>query len=610
MISAKNRWLALPWLVAIPAALISAWLAGSLVAGQLPGIANAPVAVQVLLPVARVCADLAGITTVGFLLVAAFLLPNTSGLLDQENRQLARTAALAAVLWLASTAAAAVFTLSDIFAVPVSALTNPTALFSFLTQISIGQIFLVQLVIALIVIIAAPLMRRPWQAAVLVGVALIGMGARGAAGHGGIGSDHETATMLLSFHIAAVSLWVGGLIAIGVVIVRGQANELRTVRRFSALALWCVIAVAVTGLVQVSVRLSAFSDLFTTTYGILLIIKVELLALLIAIGWFQRARSLPLLEKGHRAPLIRLAVVEVTVMALVLGISVTLSQTAAVGLGEHDSSAHGHDLPPIPQSPWQFITQWHIDVIVLTMAVVLAGGYLAARAAIRQNGSTWPAKRTFSFLLGMALLFLVSVTGIGSYAPVLLADEMPRSFALLLLIPTLLIAGRPDSLLLKALPKSTSGEHRRHQFMSIRKVLIYKVSKYPEIPLVAMVTLIVVMYGTRMMPMLMTNFWWRIWIDLITLAVGLWACAVILSAVRKRTVRKFLPLIVTFITLTTLLILTLPSIRLITPGYFAGFSPQYVDNVYTAQRDAVLISMATLCVWITLSARLTKKHPR
>ena len=286
--------------MAIPAVLASALLTGSLLDQQVIGIENAPILAQLMLPVARVVADVCGIFVVGLLLISAFLLPIGGG--SSGYRHLALWASWASVIWLITTLIAATLTLSEVFALPVNAIAEPATLVTFLTQISIGQVFLLQVLLILVIVVMAPLFRARWQAWVLVILALIAMGARGAAGHAGIGSDHETATILLGLHIAAVSLWVGGLMAMVFLLIRGNMQVPRIVSRFSALALWCVAAIAITGAIQAGLRLTDPSELFTSAYGLILLFKVELLAVLIALGWFQRARSVPMLTAGNRGP--------------------------------------------------------------------------------------------------------------------------------------------------------------------------------------------------------------------------------------------------------------------------------------------------------------------
>ena len=90
-------------------------------------------------------------------------------------------------------------------------------------------------------------------------------------------------------HVAAASVWFGGLVAL-VFSVPRDADEAatRAARRFSQLALLSVAVVAVTGLGRALSELTAVSQAWTTGYGRALLVKTALLILLVVLGWFSR----------------------------------------------------------------------------------------------------------------------------------------------------------------------------------------------------------------------------------------------------------------------------------------------------------------------------------
>jgi copper transport protein len=100
-------------------------------------------------------------------------------------------------------------------------------------------------------------------------------------------------------HVAAASVWLGGLLALLINIRRGIPRE-AMVRRFSALALGSVIVVAATGVIRAFAEFTAVGHVWTTTYGRLLIVKTALLASLVAIGWANRYRVSPALARSAR----------------------------------------------------------------------------------------------------------------------------------------------------------------------------------------------------------------------------------------------------------------------------------------------------------------------
>jgi copper transport protein len=107
-------------------------------------------------------------------------------------------------------------------------------------------------------------------------------------------------------HVLAASVWVGGIACLLLALPAAtRALEspqrsrllLATLSRFSPLALAAVIVIAVTGVVQAYIDVRTLSGLLHSTYGALVIAKVALLALLICVGWINRRRVIPALER-------------------------------------------------------------------------------------------------------------------------------------------------------------------------------------------------------------------------------------------------------------------------------------------------------------------------
>jgi len=98
-------------------------------------------------------------------------------------------------------------------------------------------------------------------------------------------------------HVAAASLWLGGLVALALAL-RVRDGHAATLRRFSNLALASVVVLAATGVIRALSELHSVSQAWTTGYGQLLIVKTGLLTALVAIGWINRYRLLPRLSLG------------------------------------------------------------------------------------------------------------------------------------------------------------------------------------------------------------------------------------------------------------------------------------------------------------------------
>lgn len=96
-------------------------------------------------------------------------------------------------------------------------------------------------------------------------------------------------------HVGAASLWLGGLVALALAL-KARADRAGVLRRFSNLALVSVLVLAATGVVRALSELDSVSQLWSTGYGRVLLVKTGLLTGLVAIGWVNRYRLIPRLS--------------------------------------------------------------------------------------------------------------------------------------------------------------------------------------------------------------------------------------------------------------------------------------------------------------------------
>ncbi|MFJ4825969.1 copper resistance protein CopC [Streptomyces bacillaris] len=89
-------------------------------------------------------------------------------------------------------------------------------------------------------------------------------------------------------HLLAVAAWLGGLVSLLVALYRTPDIGSEAVRRFSRVAFGSVLVLAATGIYQSWRQVGSWSALTGTRYGQLLILKVALIALLLAVAWFSR----------------------------------------------------------------------------------------------------------------------------------------------------------------------------------------------------------------------------------------------------------------------------------------------------------------------------------
>jgi len=98
-------------------------------------------------------------------------------------------------------------------------------------------------------------------------------------------------------HVAAASILLGGIVGLVLLLRRGGEREL-LLRRFSNLAFASVFVLSATGVIRALSELRSVSQLWSTGYGTVLIVKTALLSLLVALGWLNRYRLIPHLSIG------------------------------------------------------------------------------------------------------------------------------------------------------------------------------------------------------------------------------------------------------------------------------------------------------------------------
>lgn len=107
-------------------------------------------------------------------------------------------------------------------------------------------------------------------------------------------------------HVAAASIWVGGLVFAFSVLPRATAavSPRRRTRllvevfaRFSPVALACVALIVVSGVFQTIVHLDDLSELWSAAFGRAILVKVALLLVLAALGAWNRFSVIPQLRR-------------------------------------------------------------------------------------------------------------------------------------------------------------------------------------------------------------------------------------------------------------------------------------------------------------------------
>ena len=128
---------------------------------------------------------------------------------------------------------------------------------------------------------------RRWRVGVIA-TAVVTIATYSGSGHQSAGTMPALFVPLDMIHLAAVSTWVGALLAL-VVVSRDNDVENET-KRYSQMATWSMPVVVVTGVVQGLHLLSGISTITETTFGKLLLVKTLLVGGVVLFGSKARTR--------------------------------------------------------------------------------------------------------------------------------------------------------------------------------------------------------------------------------------------------------------------------------------------------------------------------------
>jgi cytochrome c oxidase assembly factor CtaG/putative copper export protein len=451
------------------------------------------------LPFVRAAGEVAAVVAVGAFLLAAFLVPpQHSGVLDVDGYRAVRVGTVAAGAWAVCAALLVPLTISDVSGQPITAHLNPASLWSLASLINISTAWRWTALLAATVMLASlPVLRWSWTPLLLVG-SLATLIPLGLTGHSSAGGSHDLATNSLLIHLVAASLWAGGLLALLAHLIRDGQHADLAARRFSAIALWCFGAMALSGVVNALVRILP-SDLLTTDYGRLVLAKFVALCLLGVAGWRQRRTGVAALQAdpSSRAGLIRLALIEAVLFGITFGIAVGLGRTPPpplpIGIPSIPDVKIGYDFAG-PPTPARVLLDWRFDLIFGTAAIVFAALYLAGVRRLRRRGDAWPPGRTVAWLLGCLTLLFVTSSGLGRYMPAMFSMHMVAHMLLSMLVPILLVLGGPVGLALRALPAAGRGDPPGMREWLLA-ALHSRLSRFLTNPVVATVLFVAGFYG-------------------------------------------------------------------------------------------------------------------
>lgn len=436
---------------------------GGLSADVIPGLPDAGQLTRVLLPAAQILRDLAAIVTAGTLVLVACCLPPEDPKQERSasgaRGRLVAVAQLIATAWVGFNLALAVLVYSDASGARVGSDGFWRQAFFFARNYELGQYLLWGAALAAVVAVGCAFAAQMTSVGLVTVTALVGLWPVALTGHAAGTLDHDDAVNLQLFHLLAIAVWFGGLVALVLVHRRLGEHLVPTVRRFSTLAGWCLVVVTISGLLGAWLRLPGPGALLSS-YGLLLILKLAAVVVLAAAGFYQRQRLIDRLAAGHRRAFIRLVAVELAVLAAAAGLGVALSRTAPPPPegGEQPlttaESLLGAPMPPA-LDPGRWLSAWSVDSLFLPLGVAALLWYLLAVRRLRRRGVKWSWLRTASWVVG-CLLFIWATNGSpGVYGRVLFSMHMVQHMTIATAVPTFLVLGTPVTLALRTLRRRT-----------------------------------------------------------------------------------------------------------------------------------------------------------
>ncbi|MEU4194563.1 CopD family protein [Kribbella sp. NPDC026611] len=312
-----------------------ALVVGLFAAGSEPqdfGIGGASLFTAWLLPLLRLISTLATVGCAGALLAAVVLLRVEGGPLGTQGRRAVRDASNSAIIWAVCAFLGAIVTASLL-------LDTPLRLLRLRLDDALGVPEVKSLLITGILVVALAIGIRRVQTSSAAGlgvlVAIAALIPTAVTAYPRNESYVVLAGAALVIHVIAATTWIGGLAGL---VRYGRASRAGlpiVLDRYRQVAAISSIAVLLSGLLSAAGRLAAKGGgwgsiphaLTSDAYGVLLLVKLGAFLLLILLAYLHRSRAQTALSP-EALPFWRVVGTELLIMALALGLSVALSQTA------------------------------------------------------------------------------------------------------------------------------------------------------------------------------------------------------------------------------------------------------------------------------------------
>ena len=406
--------------------------------------------IEILSPLSKGLMQLTGVLSIGLLLTLGFLETDVRGAVS--NFRLAKKVKSTLLAWIITILIFILIQIAYLLEQPISASFDLTVIRSYLTQTSVGKSYLVQLFGVLIVLLIP--LKKVLSTYISLIIALIAITAPIFQSHGTSSSHHGLAIGALVIHVIALSFWVGGLFGLTQL---SKAQKLIALPRFSELALWSAITVAITGAATAWTRLDSISS-WQSKYGAITILKIFLTLTLIGFGALHRRWII----KSDFPSIFRLISGEIVIMFVTVFVGSWLSTVAPPTREVKSSQAlliTGIQMPPAPTFS-NILLAYDADGLMLGLLIIAVALYIKGVVILRKRGDTWPVGRTIAFALGISMVDFATSGGLGVYSHFAFSNHMMAHMFLGMIAPIGIVLGAPITLALRTLPQARNKDER------------------------------------------------------------------------------------------------------------------------------------------------------
>ena len=214
---------------------------------------------------------------------------------------------------------------------------TPGAIWAYVSNIAAGKGLLLSAACGLASALLAWLSLRHGEnvpAELRAGIALFGLLPLPLTGHASNWAYHDLSMVVMELHVVTASAWAGALGAVIVFLARRPELLAVALPRYSRLATWCVLIVGATGVftglleLALSPVTSLPESLWSTRFGVLVLVKAGLFAVIAVIAVVVRNRLLPMIAAGRRTAVAVWCGWELIVLALAFGVAVVLTRAS------------------------------------------------------------------------------------------------------------------------------------------------------------------------------------------------------------------------------------------------------------------------------------------